>query len=116
MRGESSVVVARHLEGSARRGDEQSIELLMRASTAAARTPVTAVRFIEAALSLLPADAGAERRADVLGSLAAALANAGRLEESHEVAGRPVAAAADATERRVRVQNLLAQAETLLGT
>ena len=83
-RGAGAAVRAFHVEKCARPGDAASIALLEEAATAAATTaPATAARWYGAGARLLPHSDRA-RRAELLGPMAEALANAGRLHESRE--------------------------------
>jgi predicted ATPase len=73
-----AVAYAHHVERSARAGDEAAIALLVHAArTAAPRAPMTAGRWLRAALRLLGADTERERYLELLGESAAAFAAAG---------------------------------------
>jgi DNA-binding CsgD family transcriptional regulator len=83
-RGAGASVRAFHVEKCARPGDPAAVALLREAAAAAADTaPATAARWYAAGARLLP-HAEREQRADLLGPMALALANAGRLHESRE--------------------------------
>jgi DNA-binding CsgD family transcriptional regulator len=76
-------VRAHHVESSATSGDEEAIELLVRAGREAApRAPETAGRWLLAATRLLPGGEGDERRLSLLAQAATALTFAGAYEES----------------------------------
>ena len=81
-RGAAPALRAYHVEQAAQPGDEAAIELLKEAAADSADTsPAVAARWYATALRLLPAgDPG--RRLELLAPMAAALASAGRLEES----------------------------------
>ena len=83
---------AHHVERSARRGDEASIELLVDAARAAAtRAPLTAGRWLRTALRLLAPDAPLDRRLELLAEGAGAFSQAGEFEESLEMLEHAVA-------------------------
>jgi DNA-binding CsgD family transcriptional regulator len=83
-RGAGAAVRAFHVEKCARAGDPAAVALLREAAAAAADTaPATAARWYAAGVRLLP-HAEREERAALLGPMALALANAGRLHESRE--------------------------------
>ena len=83
-RGASASVRAFHVEKWARPGDPAAVAVLREAATAAADTaPATAARWYAAGARLLP-HADREQRAALLGPMALALANAGRLHESRK--------------------------------
>ena len=80
-----AVVYAHHVERSARAGDEDAIALLVHAArTAAPRAPLTAGRWLRAALRLLRRGAERERHLDLLSESAAAFAAAGAYEDALE--------------------------------
>ena len=83
-RGAPPSARAHHVERSARVGDEEAIAVLTRAAQeAASHAPASAARWFDAALQLTPEFADTlERRLGLLGQRGAALAVAGRLEES----------------------------------
>src|ERR671916_235765 len=83
-RGAGASVRAFHVEKCARPGDTAAVALLRDAADAAADTaPATAARWYAAGARLLPC-AERERRAELLGRMARALAGSGRLHESRE--------------------------------
>ena len=83
-RGASAEARASHVERSARQGDAGAVALLREAGEQAAdRAPGTAAQWFAAALRLLPHDASAGERVELLRLRAGALAAVGRLRESH---------------------------------
>lgn len=81
--GAPAAVYAHHVERSARAGDEDAVALLVDAArTAAPRAPLTAGRWLRAALRLLSASAEPERRYQLLCEAAAAFAAAGGYGEA----------------------------------
>jgi ATP/maltotriose-dependent transcriptional regulator MalT len=79
------VVYAHHVERSARAGDEDAIALLIHAArTAAPHAPLTAGRWLRAALRLLSPDADRGRHLNLLSESAAAFAAAGAYEDALE--------------------------------
>jgi DNA-binding CsgD family transcriptional regulator len=83
-RGAGASVRAFHVEKCAHPGDAAAVALLGEAAAAAADTaPATAARWYAAGARLLPHAEG-DRRAELLGPMALALANAGRLHESRD--------------------------------
>jgi DNA-binding NarL/FixJ family response regulator len=74
---------AHHVERSAAAGDEDAIAVLIDAARATApRAPLTAGRWLTAALRLLPDNAAPERRLALLTEAATALGQAGAFDES----------------------------------
>jgi DNA-binding CsgD family transcriptional regulator len=74
---------AHHVERCARVGDDQSIELLMRAAQLDERqAPDRAVRWLQAALRLVPASADTQRRVQMRIALASAQRKAGLVPDS----------------------------------
>jgi DNA-binding CsgD family transcriptional regulator len=74
---------AHHIERSAIAGDEHAIALLIEAGRGAAlRAPLTAGRWLLAALRLLPVDADREPRLGLLAEAATALISGGAYDES----------------------------------
>jgi DNA-binding NarL/FixJ family response regulator len=91
-RGAPATWRAGHVLRSAKRGDEDAIELLRTAADdAAPRAPAVAARWFRAALDLLGADAAPERHVALLTPLAASLSAAGLTAESREVLARLLA-------------------------
>jgi DNA-binding CsgD family transcriptional regulator len=82
-RGASRRTRAPHLERSATTGDDEAIETLTAAGhEVASRAPAAAARWYTAALRLLPARGGRERRLSLLLPLAVSLMAVGRFDES----------------------------------
>ena len=74
---------AHHVERSAMQGDELAVAVLVEAARgAAARAPLSAGRWLLAALRLLPAEASPERRMGLLAEAATALASGGAYGEA----------------------------------
>ena len=83
-RGASTAKRAYHVEQSARHGDTDALALLKDAGLGAMlRAPSSGERWISAALRLLPGDAPAQERIELLLPRAGALAGLGRLAEAH---------------------------------
>jgi ATP/maltotriose-dependent transcriptional regulator MalT len=83
-RGAAAVARAYHLECSAREGDLGAVAVLREAGQAAARlAPESAARWFGGALRLLPENAPAEDRVELLLARAGALAAAGHFAGSH---------------------------------
>jgi DNA-binding NarL/FixJ family response regulator len=79
-RGASAAARAHHVEHAARQGDDGAIALLVDAGTAAApRAPAISARWFGAALRLLPENAPAARRLEILTARARVLAATGPL-------------------------------------
>jgi predicted ATPase/DNA-binding CsgD family transcriptional regulator len=82
-RGAPAADRAHHVLHAARHGDAGAIAILQEAGTAAAaRAPTSAVRWLEAALRLLPASAPSEERLALLMALGRAHATIGQVEEA----------------------------------
>ena len=109
---------AYHIERAAEFGDLGAVGLLAEAAgTVQAQAPGTAAQWLEAALRLLPADAGTEqRRTAILLRLALALGAAGRPRESrdalHTVLGQ---LGSDQPDRRVEAVTFCALMERQLS-
>jgi DNA-binding CsgD family transcriptional regulator len=74
---------AHHIERSALAGDERAIAMLIEAARGTGlRAPLTAGRWLLAALRLLPADADPERRLGLLAEAATALISGGAYDEA----------------------------------
>jgi len=81
--GASSVVRAHHVQHSAAPGDTEAIGVLAEAGHATlALAPASAAAWFDAAVGLLPDDAGREQRLALLGPRAAALGAAGHLHDA----------------------------------
>jgi DNA-binding CsgD family transcriptional regulator/tetratricopeptide (TPR) repeat protein len=109
---------AHHVERSARPGDVAAGELLIEAADAAAgRAPVTAARWYEAALRIMPETASTRpRRVEVLLGLARTQESVGRLEESRAALIDALALVPlDAHAQRVGLMVNCARLEQVLG-
>jgi DNA-binding CsgD family transcriptional regulator len=117
-RGAAAMLVAPHLEQSARAGDRDAIGVLAEAGRAAAgRAPANAARWFAAAVRLAPTHgAGSEQRLELMPELAGALASVGALERCHEVVVEALAMLPETIdERRTALIAGCAQAEIFLG-
>jgi DNA-binding NarL/FixJ family response regulator len=116
-RGAAPLARAHHVERSAVRGDEDAVAVLAAAGQAAATVaPVSAARWFQAALRLLPEGVDSSRRMELLGPLAAALGSAGRLEESRATLVELLdALPAELVAARVRLIGFVALIDRLLG-
>ena len=115
-RGAPATARAHHVEQSAHHGDAAAIEVLRAAGQATAqRAPQSAARWFEAAHALLPADAGAAKRIDLLTRLAAAQAATGRFEDSRSALLASLDLAAEDPELRASITVGCAVVEQLLG-
>ena len=116
-RGAPAAARAHHVEFAARHGDLAAVAVLTEAGTAAIlRAPASAARWFSAALRLLPDDAPAEQRVELLLARARALAAQGRLAESHADLLECIALApAEAVGLRVQLTTTCAGVERLLG-
>jgi ATP/maltotriose-dependent transcriptional regulator MalT len=83
-RGATASARAHHVEHSAREGDTGAVAVLREAGQEAVRlAPASAAHWFAEALRLLPANAPAEERIDVLFARARALTATGRFNDSH---------------------------------
>jgi predicted ATPase/DNA-binding CsgD family transcriptional regulator len=116
-RGATAAERAHHIERSARRGDAVAVTILREAGEAAAhRAPASAARWYAAALRLLPEDAQAEERIELLLARAGALAANGQFADSHAVLLESIAHVPDdSVALRVRLTTACAGVEHLLG-
>jgi len=93
-RGASAAVRAHHVERSAREGDAAAVALLREAGESATRlAPESAARWFGDALRLLPQNAHAGERIELLVARSSALTAAGHFVESHEALLEAVALA-----------------------
>ena len=84
-RGVTAAARAHHVERSAREGDVAAVAILRDAGESTARlAPESAARWFGAALRLLPQNAPAEERVELLLARAKALAAAGHFTDSHD--------------------------------
>jgi ATP/maltotriose-dependent transcriptional regulator MalT len=117
-RGASPAVLAPHIERSAPVGDDAAASLLARAGEALiAQAPVSAARWLEAALRLTPtSDRSDEYRLELMTRRAIALGWAGQLRESRDELGRFLRMAPpDSSELRLRAVSLCARLDQALG-
>jgi DNA-binding CsgD family transcriptional regulator/tetratricopeptide (TPR) repeat protein len=115
-RGAPATARAHHVEQSAHHGDAAAIEVLRAAGEATEqRAPLSAARWFEAAHALLPSDAGAAERIDLLMRLAAAQAATGRFEDSRSALLASLDLAAEDPELRASITVACAVVEQLLG-
>ena len=114
--GAAPALRAHHVAEFARPGDEAAVALLLRAAGDAEWTaPRTAAGWYTAALTLLPHD-DAERRAEIVGPLAAALAAAGDLAGSRAAIEEGIGVLGpDQAEQRAALTSVAATVEVLLG-
>lgn len=116
-RGADLSLRAHHIEHSSDIGDPAAVAVLAEAgAAAAARAPVTAVRWFRAALRLLPADAATEQRLTLVMALSEVLNACGRLRESRDVLRAVVELASSAAPAdHARMLVMLAATEQGLG-
>jgi ATP/maltotriose-dependent transcriptional regulator MalT len=116
-RGAPATERAHHVERSARRGDARAVEVLREAASASAqRAPVSAARLYGAALRLLPDNAPAQERVELLSALSKAHDAAGQFEEAYATVVEGLdAAPADDLATRLRLTAQCAVLEGLLG-
>jgi len=116
-RGASAAVRAHHLERSAREGDRGAVAVLQSAGQQALRlAPASAARWFAAALRILPDDAPACERIDLLQAGAAALTAAGRLDEGHSLLVDAIAIVPDDSPViEARLARVCAGVESALG-
>jgi DNA-binding CsgD family transcriptional regulator/tetratricopeptide (TPR) repeat protein len=116
-RGASAAVRAHHIERSARQGDVAAVAVLRRAGEEAARlAPDSAARWFGSALRLLPGDAAAQDRVELLLARAWALAAAGHFADSHGALLEGISIGAQLPPRfRITVATACAGVERFLG-
>jgi DNA-binding CsgD family transcriptional regulator len=84
-RGAPAIALAPHVEQSARYGDLAAVAILARAAEeAATKAPSSSIRWLSAALRVLPADASVAERTGLLTQLAASEGALGRFSEAHD--------------------------------
>ena len=84
-RGVTATALATHVEQSARHGDEEAVAVLRQAAReAAVKAPTSSIRWLAAALRILPGDAATADRAAILKELAASQGALGRFHDAHE--------------------------------
>ena len=116
-RGASAAERAHHVERAGRKGDAASIAVLREAGEAEAhRAPASAAHWFAEALRLLPDDAPAEERVELLLASAGALATTGHFAEGHAAILESIELVPeDAVDLRVRLTTACAGIEHLLG-
>jgi DNA-binding NarL/FixJ family response regulator len=116
-RGAPAATRAHHIEHSARHGDMAAIALLREAGASAAqRAPVSAARWFEVALRLLPENAEPSQRVGLLMALAGARAATGRFEESRTALLESIDLTPEGeTTQRLQLTGACAGVEQLLG-
>lgn len=116
-RGAAASARAHHVERSARHGDAGAVEVLRRAGQEArSQAPATSARWLAAALRVLPDDAPANHRVELLLPMAQALAATGQFAESHETLLEILEMLpSDQVAQRVEVSAWCARVEHLLG-
>lgn len=116
-RGVAATARAHHVERSARHGDLDAVAVLREAGEQAARlAPDSAARWFGGALRLLPQNAPATDRIELLLGRAGALAAAGHFIDSHRAMLEAVSIVpAEMSVLRTRVATLCAAVERFLG-
>jgi ATP/maltotriose-dependent transcriptional regulator MalT len=116
-RGTGAAARAHHVERSAREGDLVAVAVLREAGETAARlAPASAARWFEAALRLLPQNAPAQERVELLLARAEALTATGHFADSHNALLEGIAIVPeDAVGLRARLVRACAGVEHLLG-
>ena len=116
-RGASAPERAHHVERSARQGDAEGVATLREAGDAAAlRAPASAAAWLGAALRLLPANAPAELRVELLLARARALVATGQFADGHAALLESMELLPpEAAPLRVRLTTACAGVEHLLG-
>jgi tetratricopeptide (TPR) repeat protein len=116
-RGASAAARAHHVERSAREGDLAAVAALREAGETAARlAPASAARWFAGALRLLPQNAAAQERVELLLARAEALTATGHFAESHDALLEGIAIVPeDSVALRARLVRACAGVEHLLG-
>ncbi len=116
-RGAPVTARAHHVEHAARHGDVAAVAVLREAGeTTRQRAPVSAARWFEAALRLLPEDTPAAERVELLTALADAEAATGRFERSRAALVESIELVPNGDEvLRVGLAGACAGVEALLG-
>ena len=117
VRGATAAARAHHVERSAREGDREAVDVLREAGEGAARlAPASAARWFAEALRLLPENAPAEERVELLLARSGALTAAGHFADSHGALLDALGAVPeDSHALRARVARACAAVEGLLG-
>src|SRR5438034_8981505 len=116
-RGATAAARAHHVERSAREGDMAAVAVLREAGDAAARlAPASAAGWFAGALRLLPQNAPAEERVELLLARAEALTATAHFAESHSALLEAISTVpADSVPLRARLIRACAGVEHLLG-
>ena len=116
-RGAPASARAHHIELAARQGDPVAVATLREAGEAAAqRAPASAARWFASALRLLPEDAPAEERVELLLARSRALAAVGQFADSHATLIESIKIVPKEAEAlRVRLTAECAGVERLMG-
>jgi ATP/maltotriose-dependent transcriptional regulator MalT len=116
-RGATPAARAHHVERSAREGDLAAVAVLREAGLSAARlAPASAARWFAGALRLLPQNAPAQERVELLLARAEALTATAHFAESHAALLEGIAIVpADSLPLRARLVRTCAGVEHLLG-
>lgn len=114
-RGVPATAIATHVEQSARHGDIEAVAVLRQAAREAAmKAPTSSIRWLTAALRILPGDATTADRAAILNELAASQGALGRFSDAHETLEECLAID-DRDEEAVETVVRCAEMEQLLG-
>ena len=114
-RGAPATILATHVEQSARHGDLQAVDVLRRAADEASeKAPTSSVRWLTAALRILPGHAASAERAKLLNEPAASQAALGHFAEAHETLEECLAVE-DSGGESVEIVVRCAEMEQLLG-
>jgi DNA-binding CsgD family transcriptional regulator len=116
-RGASATVRAHHVQVAARQGDPIAIATLREAGESAAqRAPGSAAKWFGEALRLLPEDAPAEQRVELLLSRARALVGTGQFADGHAALLESIGLLpTESVALRIRLTTACAGVEHLLG-
>ena len=116
-RGAEAASRASHVERSAHHGDRRAIAVLRDAGTETLlRAPATAAHWFASALEMLPSDAGAQERVELLLPMARALTATGQWAEGRAALLESLAIApSGATALRTELAATTARVEHLLG-
>ncbi len=116
-RGATAAARVHHVERSAREGDLAAVAVLREAGEAAARlAPASAARWFAGALRLLPQNAAAQERVELLLAQSEALTATGHFADSHSALLEGISILpADSVALRARLIRACAGVEHLLG-
>lgn len=115
--GAPAAALAAHVEQSARHGDMSAVRVLSDAAREAAVTaPTSSVRWLTAALRILPAESAQEEKVALLGQLALSLGALGRFADARDALEECLTLSAHGMEEaRVALIVRCAEMEQLLG-